>query len=121
MGFDIQPTGASDLSTGQKISMGIALYMIIKPLFNFFVLGGDIKPIVLGIAAMVVFYMGIKATNLVIAILLMLVACVNMPTNLKNIGFNSFLIYAIEGVVDMVCAIVLAFHPEVRRHCKMSS
>ncbi len=104
-------------STGQLISVGIAVYMIIKPVFNFIVLGGSIKPLALGIAALIAFFIGLKYSNMVIAVLLMLVACTNMPTNLKLIGLNCYLIYAIEGVIDMIAACVLAFHSEVRKHC----
>ncbi|MBR3268927.1 MAG: hypothetical protein IKI58_09465 [Oscillospiraceae bacterium] len=103
-------------STGQLISVGIALYMIVKPVFNFIVLGGSIKPLAFGIAALICFWIGLKYSNMAVAVLLMLVACTNMPTNLKLIGFNCFLIYAIEGVIDMIAACVLAFHSEVRKH-----
>jgi len=103
-------------STGQLISVAIASYMCIKPLFNFLVLGGSVAPLAFGLAAMVCFFVGLKYSNMVIAVLLMLVACSNMPTNLKNIGWNQFLIYTIEGVIDMLAACVLVFNQAVRDH-----
>lgn len=120
MSGEIQKPDFSAMSTGQKISLVIALYMIVKPVFNCILLGGSLAPLVLGIIAVVVFYLGIKATNLVIAILLMLVACANFPNNIRNIGLNSYLFYTLEGVLDMLCAVVLAFHPEIRTHFKLS-
>lgn len=109
------------LSKGQKISMAIAAYMIVKPVFNWLFLGGSIAPLALGLIAMVCFYFGVKWSNTVIAVLLMLVACANMPTNIKNIGFNMFLIYLLEGLIDMVCAVILAFHREVRQHFHLTN
>ena len=107
------------MGAGQKIAVCIALYMCVKPVFNWLVLGGSLAPLAFGIAALICFWFGVKWSNTVIAILLMLVACTNLPTNLKHIGFNMFLIYTLEGVIDGVCAVVLAFHPEVRKHCKL--
>lgn len=109
-----------NLNTGQKVSVGIAVYMIVKPVLNCVLLGGSLAPLVLGVIALGFFYPGVKASNLIIAILLMLVACANFPNNIRNLGFNSYLIYALEGILDMLCAMVLAFHPEVREHFKLS-
>lgn len=99
---------------GQKIALMIALYMCVKPVFNWLVLGGQLMPLALGFAAVACFLFGLKKTNLVFAVLLMLVACANLPTNLKNIGFNQYLVYTFEGVMDMAAACALAFMQEVR-------
>ncbi|MBQ8920736.1 MAG: hypothetical protein IJ060_01065 [Oscillospiraceae bacterium] len=105
-------------STGQLISVGIAIYMIIKPVFNFLVLGGDLMmPLLFGIASLIVLFIGIKHSNTVVAIILMLFACGYMRDNLRQIGFNQYLIYTIEGVIDMIAACVLAFNSEINKHC----
>ena len=93
---------------GLRISMAIAAYLTAKPVFNFLVLGGSIRPLALGLAAAVCFRFGIRRSNLVIAVLLMLAACVNMPASLRRIGLNMYLVYALEGLADMLCAAVLA-------------
>ena len=62
------------------------------------------------------FLIGLKYSNTAIAVVLMLVACTNMANNLRLIGLNQYLIYAIEGVIDMLAACVLAFHKDVRAH-----
>ena len=103
-------------STGQLISVVIAAYMCIKPVFNFLVLGGSLKPLAIGLAALCCFLIGLKYSNTAIAVVLMLVACTNMANNLRMIGFNQYLVYAIEGVIDMLAACVLAFHKDVRAH-----
>ena len=103
-------------SPGQLISVAIAAYMCIKPVFNFMILGGSLKPLAIGLAALYCALVGLKYSNLAIAIVLMLVACTNMANNLRLIGLNQYLIYAIEGVIDMLAACVLAFHKDVRAH-----
>lgn len=112
-----QKPNRSQLSRGQKLALGVGIYMCVKPVFNWLVLGGSPAPLAVGLAALICFWFGVKRSNTVIAILLMLVACANMPGNLSRIGFNAYLIYAAEGVTDMLCACLLAFHPEIRRHC----
>ena len=105
------------LSAGQKLGLCIALYLIAKPVFNFLVLGGSLKPIAVGLAALVVLYFGIRYCNTALAIVLMTVACVNLPQNLRQIGLNQYLIYTAEGMLDMAAAVMLAFHPAIRKHC----
>lgn len=109
------------LNKGQKICIGIALYLILKPVCNCLVLGGSLAPLVIGIAALLLLYFGVRHSNTVIAVLLMLVACACLPDNIRNIGFNRYLIYLLEGIADMLCAVVLAFQPDVRKHCKLSN
>lgn len=117
MNHEIRPHGAAALNSGQKISIGIALYMIVKPVFNCIVLGGSLSPLVLGIAAVICFYFGLKWSNTVIAILLMLTACAYFPQNVRNHS----IIYLLEGIADMGCACVLVFHSAVRKHFKQSN
>lgn len=104
----------ANMPRGQKIALCVAAYMCIKPVFNWLVLGGQLMPLAIGFAAVVCFLFGLRRSNLVIAILLMLVACANLPTNLRNIGFNSYLVYTVEGVMDMGAACAIAFMAEVR-------
>ena len=121
MSGETVPRSRIPLNKGQKISLGIALYLLLKPLFNFLVLGGSLIPLVLGLAVLICFYPGVRRSNTVIAILLMLGACAYLPGNIRNIGFNPYLIYLLEGIADMLFAVVLAFHPDVRTHFKQSN
>lgn len=109
----------SEMPHGKRLSLIVAVYMCIKPVLNWLLLGGSLMPLALGFAALACFWIGLKYSNLVIAILLMLVACANMPGNIKHLLSepNPYLFYAIEGVLDMLAACLLAFHPAVRRHC----
>lgn len=108
------------LNTGQKLSMGVAVYIVIKQIINGIIGGfGGMNLVILlcGIAAGFCFYKGVAKSNLIVAVLMMLVACAYFPGNIKN--FN--LLYIIEGVIDMLGAVLLAFHPDIRSHCKMSN
>lgn len=105
----------------QKLVLGTGIYLVLKPIMNFVLLHGSIMPLAFGIAVLAALWYGVKGSNLVAAILLMLVACANLPNNLRNFGFNAYLFYTLEGVADMLCAVLLAFHPEIRRHCKLSA
>lgn len=108
------------LNNGQKLSMGVALYIVIKQIINGIIGGfGGMNLVILlvGIAAGFCFYKGIAKSNLIVAVLMMAVACAYFPGNIKN--FN--LLYIIEGVLDMLGAVLLAFHPDIRSHCKMSN
>lgn len=111
-----EQTSLRSMHPGRLISVGIAAYMCIKPVFNHFVLGGQLLPLTFGFAALVCFLYAVKKSNIIIAVLLMVAACSNLPTNLKNIGWNMYLIYTIEGVIDMAAACTLAFYPEVRAY-----
>ena len=109
------------LNKGQKTGMAIAFYLIAKPVCNCLLLGGALTPLVIGIAALICLYFGIRRSNLIIAVLLMLCACAYMPDNIRNLGLNPYLIYLLECIADMLCAAVLAFQSDVRKHCKLSN
>ena len=51
MSRETVPRSRKLLNKGQIISMGIAVYMVLKPVFNFILLGGALAPIAIGIAA----------------------------------------------------------------------
>ena len=110
-----------EMPKGQLIGVLIGLYMCVKPVFNCLVLGGSIKPLALGAAALFSLWLGIRWSNTVLAVLLMLVALTNLRTNLHNLGWNVFLVYTLEGVIDVGCALVLAFHSEVRAFCNLTA
>lgn len=104
----------------QKLIAAVGCYMCIKPIFNCLLLGGDLKPLLYGVLALIAMWSGVKYSNLVTALLLALVALTNLPHNLGSIGLNAYLIYTLEGVVDVLLAALLTFHPAVREHCRQS-
>lgn len=107
---------------GQMLGVAVGAYMIVKEILNAIMVGGSLNlySLIIAIAAAAVLWFGVKYTNYVVAVILMLVACTHLPDNLRNIGLNAYLIYTIEGVIDMLAAVLLAFHPDIRQHCKLS-
>ncbi|HAG12442.1 MAG TPA: hypothetical protein DCG49_01090 [Ruminococcus sp.] len=108
------------LHEGQKLSIGAAGYLIAKQILNGIISGfggTDLLLLLFAAAAGFCFWKGVKKSNLIAAIIIMAVACAYMPGNLKHFR----LLYIIEGVLDMLCAVLLAFHPAIRTHCKMSN
>ena len=111
-----EPTGET-YSRGQKLSMAAAGYIIVKQIVNSLIGGfGGMNLFILfwGIIAGICFYKGVKKSNLFFAVLMMLIACAYLPQNIRNFD----LLYLIEGVLDMLGAVMLAFHPDIRKHCK---
>lgn len=104
---------------GQSLSLTVAGYVIVKQIVNMIVGGfGGLNLFILfwGAIAGICFYKGVKKSNLFFAVLMMVVACAYFPQNIMH--FN--LLYIIEGVLDMLGAVLLAFHPDIRAHCKCS-
>ena len=104
----------------QKLLAVVGAYLCIKPIFNCLILGGDLKPLLYGVLGLIAMWSGIRFSNLVTATLLVLVALTNLPQNLHCIGLNAYLIYTLEGVVDVLLSFLLVFHPAVRAHCRQS-
>ncbi|MBR6761292.1 MAG: hypothetical protein IKM30_04590 [Oscillospiraceae bacterium] len=107
---------------GKNLAAGVGIYMLLKQILNG-IIGGfgftDLIPIGIAVAAIVCLWTGVKRSNLIVGIYLMLLACTYLPQNLKHIGLNVYLLYTLEGLLDMAGAVLLAFHPAVRSHCKL--
>ena len=109
------------ISRGQALSTGIAAYIAAKQILNMIIGGFSLTGLLIllfGIGAGVCFWFGVKKSNLVAAVLMMLTACAYLPNNLKNIGLNVYLLYSAEGLLDMAGAMLLAFQQDIRKHCK---
>ena len=106
---------------GQALSVGVAAYIAAKQILNMIIGGFSLTGLLIllfGIGAGICFLFGVKKSNLVVAVLMMLTACAYLPNNLKHIGCNVYLLYTAEGLLDMAGAMLLAFHQDIRSHCK---
>lgn len=101
--------------SGRMVAIIIAVYVILKVLVNM-MLGGslDISGLLIAAAEAVFLFIGLKYTNYVIAAVLVLVMVVHLGDNIKNISSN--LIYLIEGIIDVICAVILCVAGNVREH-----
>ena len=114
-------------SSGKNISIAVGVWLFIKVILNMLIdginlsqLGGDLGNIILAAAEFVLLYLGIKYTNYVVAALLALMAIIYLPGNIKGIfSFDTILtslIYIVEAVVDVVCAITICMSANVKEH-----
>lgn len=104
----------SDTETGKTYSMAIGIYIIAKAVLNM-ILGSGLSSLILPIIMAIVLFMGIKYGNYVIAVILAITVFAHIGTNISNIGFNSYLIYFIEGIIDIVCAILLCVNSDIKK------
>ena len=98
---------------GMSIGISVAIYQVIKLVLNKILGGGlDTLTILIGAAALVLAITGLKYGNYAVAIALALIALTNLPANISNIGSNW--IYLIEGIIDILAAVVLCTNSDVK-------
>lgn len=98
---------------GMSIGISIGVYQIIKLVLNMILGGGfDVVTVLIGAAALVLSITGIKYGNYAVAAALALIALVNLPANISNIGSNW--IYLLEGIIDILAAVVLCTNSDVK-------
>lgn len=112
-------SAASDAqcSRGKRLGLAVAGYIILKQIVNGIVgsfSGMNLFILFWGVIAGICFYKGVKKSNLFFAVLMMLIACAYFPQNILNFR----LLYIFEGALDILAAVMLAFHPDIRAHCK---
>lgn len=103
---------------GQKMAVGIGGWIVIKAVLNILLGGFGIDHIIeLVVGAVFAFLLtqGTKYMNYVVALLLAIIALKNLKPNIEGFG-NGTTIYLIEGIVDIVCAVILVFNKEIKAH-----
>ncbi len=99
---------------GRNISICIGAYLIVKFILNLILGGFNIGDLIIAVLICAVMLFGLKYTNYAAAAVLALIAIYHLPGNISNIGSNW--IYLIEGIIDIVCAVLLCVHRDVRGH-----
>lgn len=98
---------------GMSIGISVAIYQVIKLVLNMILGGGlDTLTLLIGAAAFILAITGLKYGNYAVAIALALIALTNLPANISNIGSNW--IYLIEGIIDILAAVVLCTNSDVK-------
>lgn len=100
-------------STGKNLSVVIGLYFIVKSVINL-ILGGGFGDIIFAAIEAAALYTGLMFVNYVVAVLCVLVVLLNLKNNITNLGSNWF--YLLEGVVDVVCAVLLVTNKDIKEH-----
>lgn len=100
---------------GRNIAVIIGVYLIIKSVLNMTIGGGlSISSLLIAVGGALALFSGMQFVNFVVAGILVLVAVVHLPANISNLGSNW--IYLIEGIIDIVCAVMLVTIGDVKEH-----
>ncbi len=100
---------------GRTIAVGISVYILVKYVVNGFLGDGfGLLNLVLGVVILVLTIAGLQYTNYGVAIYLASVAILHLPANISHIGSNWF--YLLEGVIDILLAVALVTHNDVKEH-----
>jgi hypothetical protein len=99
---------------GFKIIVGMAAYTVIKAVLNMIIGSFSLSGLLIAAAMACAFFVFVKKFNYVIAVVLALIAISHLPANISNIGSNW--IYLLEGVIDIVCAVLLVTNNDVKEN-----
>ena len=113
--------------SGRTFCIIIGVWVLFKTILNMFINGinlGDLpqdaKEMILAIAICVFLFLGIKISNYIIAGVLAFVMIYYLPGNIKGLGdsesFVRSLIYILEGIADIGCALALCLMQNVKEH-----
>lgn len=101
--------------SGRKLSISIGIYLIVKSVLNMILGGGfNLSDLLLAAGFACMLYTGLQFVNYAIAAVLVIVALVHLPDNISN--FSSNWIYLLEGIVDVICAVILCVQSDIRTH-----
>lgn len=99
---------------GRTLALCIGLYLIVKSVLNMIIGNDPIGNLIYSVIEAAALYTGLMYINYVVAGIAALVVLVNLKNNLSNIGSNW--IYLVEAAVDIVCAVLLISHKDIKEH-----
>ncbi len=104
---------------GRTIALFVGIYFIGKEILNMLLSllndgGFGIMGLVTAAILAVLLYSGVKYMNYVVAAIAVIIVLANLGNNISHIGSN--LIYLIEGVIDVICAVLICLSGSVREH-----
>lgn len=98
---------------GRNIALVVGIYFIVKSVINL-ILGGGILDVIISVVEAVALYTGLMYLNYVVAVIVGIVVVKNLWNNISNFGDNWF--YLLEGVIDIICVIVICLNKSVKEH-----
>lgn len=100
---------------GRNMVTAMGVYIIVKAVLNMVIAGGiSVFGLLWAVLLAVLLFMGFQYTNICVGAVLFLIAVVHLPTNISNFGSNW--LYFIEGVIDIVCAVLLVTKNDIKEH-----
>ncbi len=100
---------------GRTIATAIGVYLIIKSVLNMVIGGGlSISSLLIAVGGALALFSGVQFVNIMVAGILFIVAVIHLPANISNFGSNW--IYLLEGIIDIVCAVLLVTKNDIKAH-----
>ena len=100
---------------GRTLCIAISIYLIVKAVLNMIIGGGfSFSGAFIAAGLAVMLFTGFKYFNYIAAAVLAVTALVYLPQNISDIGSNW--LYLLEGVTDIVCAVLLCVHKDIKEH-----
>ncbi|MDE5835369.1 MAG: hypothetical protein K2H26_07615, partial [Ruminococcus sp.] len=98
---------------GRTIATAIGVYLIIKSILNM-VIGGrlSISSLLIAVGGALALFSGMQFVNIIVAGILFIVAVIHLPANISHFGSNW--IYLLEGIIDIVCAVLLVTRNDIK-------
>lgn len=106
--------------TGKQFSIAIGIYLIVKQIINL-ILDAGVTSLILPIVMAILLFLGIKYCNYGVACVLIVIAIACIGTNLSNLGFNRYLLYVVEGIIDILCAVALCVNNDIKAYFNTSN
>ena len=101
--------------SGRNTAVAIGAYIIAKSVVNMLIGHWfSIVSLLLAVVLALALYSGVKYVNYAVAVMLAVVVLKNFPYNITHLP--STVIYLAEGIADAVCAVLLCFNSEVKKH-----
>ena len=100
---------------GKVYAVSIGIYIIIQALLNMIIAGSiNIGSLLIAVGGALILFSGMQFVNFVVAGILFIVAVIHLPANISDFGSNW--LYFIEGVIDIVCAVLLVTRNDIKEH-----
>lgn len=106
--------------TGKQFSIAIGIYLIVKQTINL-ILGAGVTSLILPIVMAVLLFLGIKYCNYGVSCVLVVIVIMHIGTNLSNLGFNRYLLYVVEGILDILSAVALCVNSDIKAYFDTSN
>lgn len=100
-------------SKGRNIALIAGVYFIIKSVINL-ILGGGVFDVVIAVVEAAALYTGLMYLNYIVAAVAAIIVFVHLPANITH--FTDNWIYLLEGIIDIIFAVVICVNPDVKEH-----
>lgn len=102
--------------SGRSAALIVGIYFVLKAVVNL-LLGGNLWGIIIAALEAAVLYTGLIFSNYVIAVIVLVQVVMHLPGNISGLSENfKYLIYLLEGVIDVICCALICLSANAREH-----